>query len=306
MIQGRKLTVVLGGGGMKGLAHVGVLKVLHRYGIAPDEYVGTSVGAYIGALAAGGLTAREIEEIALAIRTRDILDRNWLQFLWRWTRARSFYRGKALHDFIRRTLPVDRFDRLLAPLYITSVDLGSSREVVWGMPGFTDLPIHDCVVAACSIPGLFPPKKINEYYFVDGSLVDTLPVKVAVYTKADIILAVYLEPREAGASTAGRQGITAIIQQSQSILSRTLARHNLHYFEKSPIVLIQPHVGEYGMFECDRPEEAIRAGEVAAEQTLIDHPLTRPLLLGLDPRAVPVPPSGEPTPPAFPAGGAVL
>jgi NTE family protein len=280
MLQGRKFAVVLGGGGMKGLAHVGVLKALRRRGLVPDEYVGTSVGSYIAALAAGGHDPSRIEEIALAIRSRDILDRNWLRFLLRPARAKSLHRGKALHDFIRRTLPVDRFDQLERPLYITSVELGSAREVIWGMPGFTEVPVHDCVVASCSIPGIYPPKQINKYFFVDGSLVDTLPVKVAVYRKADLILAVYLEPREVEAPRIERKGIAAILQQSQSILSRTLTQHNLHYFEKEPIVLVQPKVGDFGMFEFDDPAGVIRSGELAAEQALRESPLVASWLAG--------------------------
>jgi NTE family protein len=287
MMQGKKVAIVLGGGGTKGLAHIGVLKVLERYGIAPDEYVGTSVGAYIGALAAGGMSAGEIEDVALSLRRGDILDYNWLGLLVHRGRARSLYRGKALHDFIRRTLPVDRFDRLPRPLYVTSVELASAREVIWGMPGYREVPIHDCVVASCAIPGIFPPKRINQHYFVDGSLVDTLPVKVAAYNKADLILAVYLEPRDAVASGIERKGIAAILQQSQSILSRTLARHNLRYFEREPIVLIQPRVADHGMFEFDHTAEVIRAGEEAAEAALRGHPATRAML----PQA-----AGDPTP----------
>ncbi len=287
MMQGKKISIVLGGGGTKGLAHIGVLKVLERYGIVPDEYVGTSVGAYIGALAAGGMSAGEIEAVALALRRRDILDYNWLGLLVHRGRARSLYRGKALHDFIRRTLPVDRFDRLPRPLYVTSVELASAREVIWGMPGYREVPIHDCVVASCAIPGIFPPKRINQHHFVDGSLVDTLPVKVAAYNKADLILAVYLEPRETASSGIERKGIAAILQQSQSILSRTLARHNLRYFEREPIVLIQPRVADHGMFEFDHTPEVIRAGEEAAEAALRDHPATRAML----PQA-----AGDPTP----------
>lgn len=278
MIQGKKISIVLGGGGTKGLAHIGVLKVLHRYGLTPDEYVGTSVGAYIGALAAGGMTPGEIEAIALSLRRSDILDYDWLGLLIHRGKVRGLYRGKALHDFIRRTLPVDRFEQLARPLYVTSVELESAREVIWGMPGYREVPIHDCVVASCAIPGIFPPKKINQHYFVDGSLVDTLPVKVSVYNKADLILAVYLEPREAASLGVERKGIAAILQQSQSILSRTLARHNLRYFEREPIVLIQPRVADHGMFEFDRTSDVIRAGEEAAEAILRSHPLTRALL----------------------------
>jgi NTE family protein len=299
MINGKKLTIVMGGGGVKGLAHIGALKAFHRYGLVPDEFVGTSVGAFIAALAAGGMSPKEIEETALTMRRKDILDYNWLGLLWRRGRARSLYRGKAFHDFVRRTLPVDRFDQLLMPLYITSVDLASAREVIWGMPGYTEVPIHDCVVASCAIPGVFPPKKIGAYYFLDGSLVDTLPVKIAVYTKADMILAVYLEPREGTVQGVERKGIAAILQQSQSILSRTLARHNLHYFEKSPIVLVQPRVADHGMFDFDNIEAVIRAGEEAAEAAMHSHPMMRPFLPAPDaPGTAPRP---DATPPPLPA-----
>jgi NTE family protein len=273
-----KVSVVLGGGGMKGLAHIGALKALHRHGIVPDEYVGTSVGSYIAALAAGGLHPDHIEDIGLSIRRHDILDYNWLGMFFRPGRTKSLYRGKALHDFFRRTIPVDRWDDLKTPLYTTSVDLGSMQEVIWGMPGYREIPVHDCVVASCSIPGIYPPKKINDYHFVDGSLVDVLPVKVPVYTKADLILAVYLEPREVPATRVERKGAAAILQQSQSILSRTLVRHNLHYFEKAPIVLIQPHVAEHGIFDFEDNAAVIRAGEVATEVTLQSHPLTQHLI----------------------------
>src|SRR5258706_2451227 len=225
----------------------------------------------------GGLTPDQIEQIGLPIRREDILDYNWMDLLILRGRSRSLYRGKALHDLFRRTIPIDRWDDLKKPLYITSVDLGSMQEVIWGMPGYREIPIHDCVVAACSIPGIYPPKKINQYHFVDGSLVDTLPVKVPVYTKADLILAVYLEPREVPATRVEKKGVAAILQQSQSILSRTLDRHNLHYFDKAPIVLIQPDVAEHGIFDFEENAAVIRASELATAMTLQSHPLTQGL-----------------------------
>jgi len=274
MEDGRKLAVVLGGGGMKGLAHIGALKVLHRWGFVPDEYVGTSVGSYIAALAAGGLPVPEMEQIALSIRQEDILDFNWWGLLTRRGRSSSLYRGKAVHDFFRRTLPFDRFDQLIKPLFITSVDLDSGREVVWGMPGFTEIPLHDCVVASCSIPGIYPPKKINRFHFVDGSLVDSLPVKVAVYRKVDLIVAVYLEPKEITVRGVNRRGMAAVLQQAQSIFSRTLVHHNLNFFQNAPIVLIQPQVQDFGLFDFENHAAVIRAGEMATEMTLRAHPLT--------------------------------
>src|SRR5205814_10732987 len=84
-----------------------------------------------------------------------------------------------------------------------------------------------------------------------------------------------LEPRDVPATRIEKKGVAAILQQSQSILSRTLVRHNLHYFEKAPIVLIQPNVAEHGIFDFEENAACIRAGEFAGEVTLQSHPPTQ-------------------------------
>lgn len=278
----RHVSLVLGGGGMRGLAHVGVLRGLRRRGLVPDEYIGVSVGSYVAALAAGGLEPDEIRDIALSVRRRDLLDYDWLGLLWNRGRARSLYRGKALHDFVRRTLPCDRFDELPHPLYITAVDLCGAREVVWGMPGYRDIPVHDCVVASCSLPGIYPPKKIGPYLFVDGGIVDTLPVKVAVYTRADLILAVHLD---SGEPSRPPRGMAGILEQSQTIISRALVNHNLRAFQAAPLVVLRPRT-PLGLFDFLHPEEAIAAGEQAVDEALALHPLL------LDEKKAPAPPEG--------------
>ena len=268
-----RIALVLGGGGMRGLAHVGVLRALLRRGLAPAEYIGTSAGAYVAALAAGGLSPTEIRDLALSVRRRDLLDYDWLGLLWKRGRARSLYRGKALHDFVRRTLPCDRFDDLPHPLYMTAVDLCSAREVVWGMPGYRDIPVHDCVVASCSLPGIYPPKRIGPYQFVDGGIVDTLPIKVAVYSRADLIIAVHLD---SGEPARPPRGMAGILEQSQTIISRALVDHNLRTFQGAPLILVRPRT-PLGLFDFVHPEQAMEAGERAAEEALADH---RALLAG--------------------------
>ena len=278
--------LVLGGGGMKGLAHVGVLKALHRAGIVPRLFVGTSVGAYVAALAAGGMDLREMEDLALSMRRRDILDYDWLSLLLHQGRARSLYRGKALHDFVRRTLPVDRFDDLPSPLYVTSVDLATSREVVWGMPGYREIPIHDCVVASCSLPGIYPPKKIGPFQFVDGGLVDPLPLKVATYLGADLIVAVYLDPPDRERPTDPPKTLGAMLEHSQAVLSRTLVRQSLAvHGHAARILLIQPRVAHHGLFDFDENDSVIRAGELATDEAIAANPWAK--------EKAPAPPEGE-------------
>jgi len=276
MFQDRRVSLVLGGGGLKGLAHIGVLKVLARYGIVPDEYVGTSVGSIVAALAASGLMPEEIERMALAIRKPDILDYDWKGLILRRGRVRSLYRGVALQDWIRRALPVDRFDQLMKPAYFTSVDINRGEEIAWGREGWNDIPVHLAVAASCAIPGIYPPVEIRGRHFVDGSLVDTLPVRAATASPSDLIIAVYLE--EPGASptrSVQRLGIGAILEQAQSIVSRTLLGLRLNRFEGAPIALVWPRVRSHGMFQFDRTEEVIRAGEEAARRAIETDPALR-------------------------------
>lgn len=278
MAGAKRIAVVLGGGGMKGLAHIGVLKTLRRYGIQPTEYIGTSVGAFIAAMAAGGMSVEEMEAVALSIRKKDVLDYCWFNLLFRRADARSLCRGKQFHDFVRRSLAVDTFADLKYPLYITSVDINNGAEIIWGLPGLTDVPVHDCVMAACSVPGIFPPKRINDYYFVDGSLANSLPVHIAYYHQADLIVAVHLDsPATFRERAVQEEGILGILSQAQSINSQTLLANALDQFPGAPMVLIEPPVLTYGMFEFDRSAEVLQAGADAAEQALSRHPLIKKL-----------------------------
>ena len=276
MFNGRRISLVLGGGGLKGLAHIGVLKVLASHGIIPDEYVGTSVGSIVAALAAGGLRPEEIERIALSIRRSDILDYDWKGLLLRRSKVRSLYRGDALRAWLRRVLPVGRFDRLLKPAFFTSVDMITCQEVTWGAPGTRHLPLADCVAASCAIPGFYPPMEIEGRNYVDGTLVDALPLRAATASASDLILAVYLDEVDTTPMPAlPGLGIGAILEQAQSIMSLNLLSLRLNHFSQAPVTIIRPHVRSHRMFQFDKTREVIRAGEEAALQALATEPTLR-------------------------------
>lgn len=270
----RHVSVVLSGGGMRGLAHVGVLKVLARHGIVPDSYIGSSVGSLIAGMAAGGMMPEDIQGVALSLRRRDLLDFDWLGLLFRQGRNRSLYRGRALHDLVRRVLPEDSFERLLKPLYVHTVDAYTADELVWGLPGFTEVPVHDAVVASCSIPGVFPPKRIGRHWLVDGCQMDPLPVKVAVHQRATLIIAVYLDSlQKPPADQRGREGMISFLDRGQTLLTRTVMNQNLRLFSDAPLVLIEPRVDTFGLFQFNSLEEVVLAGELAAERAVAHHPL---------------------------------
>ncbi len=296
MFNGRRISLVLGGGGLKGLAHIGVLKVLATHGIVPDEYVGASVGSVVAALAAGGLMPEEIERVALAIKKSDILDYDWKGLILRRGRVRSLYRGVALRAWLQRVLPVDRFDQLLKPAYFTSVDVNSGQEIAWGRSATSGHPLHACVAASCAIPGIYPPVELGGRHWIDGSLTDTLPVRAATAGRSDLVLAVYLDEVDASpARSIQRLGIGAILEQAQSIVSQTLLNLRLHRFSRAPVAMIRPRVRSHGMFQFDRTEEVIRAGEEAALRALASDPELRGAMLITD-----TPTPGTLTPPPRP------
>ena len=273
MFNGRRVSLVLGGGGLKGLAHIGVLKVFAAHGIVPDEYVGTSVGSIVAALAASGLKPEEIERAALSLRRSDILDYNLKGLILRRGRVRSLYKGEALRTWLKRHLPVDRFDRLYKPAYFTAVDVTNCREVVWGGPESRLDPLVDCVAASCAIPGIYPPVEIDGRHYVDGTLVDTLPVRFATAGPADLIIAVYLDEVEVMTGEAVRGlGIGGILEQAQSIVSLNLLSLRLNHFSSAPVTVITPHVRSHRMFQFDRTHEVIRAGEEAALRAIATEP----------------------------------
>jgi NTE family protein len=141
------------------------------------------------------------------------------------------------------------------------------------MPGFREVPIHEAVVASCALPGIFPPKKILGYQFVDGSVTDTLPIKIAIYNKAEIIIGVYLESLEPVRQEKPSRGIAEVLMGAQTINSRTLIKHNLRHFKDAPTVLIHPSVSHHAMFSFGELDKLIDEGERAAREVLTNHEL---------------------------------
>lgn len=171
----RNIMLILGGGGIRGLAHIGVLKALELLGISISEYAGTSAGAIVAAMAASGMKVGEIERIGLSIRKNDIFDFNYPGLLISPSRVKSLCKGENLQKFIKKVIPMGRFDELQKPLFLGAVDIGSGEMTFWGMDADQDISLHDAIYASCAIPGIFPPQKIGKVFYFDGAVVDGLP-----------------------------------------------------------------------------------------------------------------------------------
>src|SRR5262245_3779118 len=144
LVQGENMrpstVLVLGGGGIRGMAHVGVLKALARLGLRYDAIVGTSIGALIGALAAGGVPLRRMEEIVSNLQKEDYFKLNFVKFLLKGVRASSVYRGDTFRERLEGMLPANAdFKRMKVPFFCNAVCLETGGLAFWGTPGMSDI-----------------------------------------------------------------------------------------------------------------------------------------------------------------------
>lgn len=183
----RRLGIALGGGSARGLAHIGVLKVLENAGLRPAAIAGTSMGAIVGAFSAAGYTVAEIEQIAIELDVRDMV--SFADF--HLNRA-VLINGEKVEAWLREWLP-ETFEELAIPFACASVDL---QEGVVVRQSEGDL--ISAVRASCSIPGLFTPVLRGEQVLVDGGVLEPVPMPTlkAMYA-SDVDVAV----------TVGRLGV---------------------------------------------------------------------------------------------------
>jgi len=273
----KKIILVLSGGGMRGMAHIGVIRAIESLGINISEYVGASIGSLVGAMAAGGVKAQEIKETACRIRKQDILDLDYWGFLWKRGRIQSAYKGKKLHDFIKGTLPIDSFDALPKPFFANAVDINTGVNIFWGLEKLRDLPLHDAVYASCAIPGIFPPKKIGGNYYVDGGVVDPFPIKFVKLRKPDIIIAVNLcHSLPKADNNIPEQGLAALIAKANAIQCNAITDLNLHDCIEYPLILINIDASRVGVLDFDHSHELVEIGQQEAMKILNEHPLLSP------------------------------
>ncbi|MFC4942825.1 patatin-like phospholipase family protein [Pseudonocardia sp. GCM10023141] len=177
---------VLGGGGVQGAAEAGMARALLEAGIVPDLIYGTSIGAINGAAIAADPTpagAHELIRTWEALASGDVLGGSLLERVGQIVRS-----GTALHDsddlrrLLHEHLPVRRFDELAVSFECVAASIENAREH-W----FSTGELVEAVLASCALPGIFPPVRIGDEHFVDGGLVNSIPLARAVAAGADTV-----------------------------------------------------------------------------------------------------------------------
>ena len=171
------LALVLGAGGSRGFAHVGVIKALEAAGIVPDMVVGSSAGAVVAALYAGGNDAAQLEKLALEVEDSDLVDITFF--------GPGRVRGEALQNYVNRVLDNRSIEQLPRPFAVVATERADKRMTVFNR-GNAGLAVR----ASASIPDVFWPVLIGGIEYVDGGLTSRVPVAVARRMGADVVVAV--------------------------------------------------------------------------------------------------------------------
>lgn len=263
------MVCVLSGGGAKSAAHAGALKALEEWRLGVSHYVGTSLGAVIGACFASGLAYEEVLKRIGSLSRRDVAQLAPGALLG--PLGRSVFRRAPLQETIRRLVPATSFEELRAPLTVTTTALESGELVLFGAGGRIDVPLHDALYASCALPVFYPPAMLDGRPYADGGLRAVLPLKVAAAQDPDLVFAVYVGPsfRERGDRRPVKWGLLGAHGNAMRVLMAAQAETEIANWDRRiPLVLARPPVEALATFRVDRIRHYVEEGYRAAVRAL--------------------------------------
>lgn len=245
--QRPRVGVALAGGFARGIAHIGVLRVLQAAGIPIDVVSGTSVGALIGAAYCGGASLEEMQRIGCSTTFADF---------GRWTPSwLGLATNQRMEKYLARFIGATTFEELKIPLAIAATDINAGVTIY-----YSHGPIAPPLRASCAYPGLFVPIQFEGRTLVDGFLTAPVPVEGAYFLGADVIIAVYLE----AGNVEQPRTFTDILSRSFNIIQR----HADVTWRQQADVIIEPDVQPFVWDDFSKANELAAAGEAAAHAAL--------------------------------------
>jgi len=242
--------LVLSGGGIRGVAHIGAIKALEEYGIFPTHISGTSAGAIVGALYASGANWSEILHFFKTIplfRTK------------KYARSKpGFLDTEKYYENFKQFFPEDDFGALKKPLYVTGTDIIRGKLKI-----FHKGQVIRPVLASASFPGMFTPIKIGDAYYVDGGVLNNFPIE-PLKTNCDKIIGSYVNPLKKIRIEDLKHSYT-VVERAYKLKS---ASESLLKFSECDMIILPEGLSEFGTFEMNSVDVIFDLGYLAAKKIL--------------------------------------
>lgn len=249
-----KIGYALGGGVGYGFAHIGVLKVLEKNNIKPDIIAGTSVGSLIGGLYACGFSAQEIESLAEKL--------NWEKILKFTLPKEGLISIDGIKEFIEKNVKIKNIEDTKIKFAVVATDLCDNKEKI-----FTQGSLSNAIRASCSIPGIFTPYNDGQHIYVDGGLLNNVPIKTAFDMGADIVIAVDITAKAFGLHIKQVDIFNILWKSLQLMIQKNTALENLKEYSEN-LIILTPDISGYNPFDLTKKFEIIKKGEKEAEEKI--------------------------------------
>jgi len=243
----------LGGGAARGFAHIGAIKVLEANGIKPDIIVGTSAGSVIGSIYATGISAGELQRIAINLDEATITD--WMNPFS--SKLGGMIKGDALQSTVNQMVKNRSIENMKIRLGIVATDLKTGNSILF-QRGNTGQAVR----ASSSVPGIFMPTIIAGREYVDGGLSSPVPIRYAKNLGADIVIAINIS---ADPSNQNVSGILGTLLQTTTIMGSAITRWELPLAD----VVVVPQLPQMKGTDFNARNSAILAGEEAMQQQIL-------------------------------------
>jgi len=270
----RKIGLVLGGGGARGFAHLGVLIALEEHNVPVDMIVGTSMGAAMGASKALGMDLNKLARLLSHLDLNELLQvsdntmrevqraiaRGMVEYVrgTSWRKETTPENLARMYELFSLLTAKKSFSDVQIPFAVVAADVESGERVV-----LKEGKLYQAVTASAAVPGIFAPVDHAGRYLIDGGVVEKVPAEVAIEMGADIVIAV-----DTGAQLARHVDSSFdVLFQSQRITSQELTAVQLERARKrldGRLVLLQPDVASITLFAFERLPEAVQAGKEEA------------------------------------------
>ena len=243
-----KIGLVLSGGGARGFAHLGVIQALNEAGIFPDVICGTSAGAIVGVLYADGYSPKEILKLTYSTSMlrymRPIVPRDGLLQI------------SGVSKILKDSLRAKTFEELKIPLFVTATDLNNGR-----VDYFSSGELLNVIIASSSIPVLFKPVVIDNKHYVDGGVLDNLPIK-PIEKNCRFIIGSFVNP------TGYEENVTNLISIAERTFLLSMSKEVDEKSGKFDLFIAPLELRNFKILDPEKSEELFQLGYKATKEKL--------------------------------------